>query len=281
MRQHLFATSGLNVSPKNLVIPLLLLFSCANEELPIHEPTNTNLVLVTIDTLRTDRIGVYGGPENLTPAIDALAARGVTFLDTSAHAPLTVPSHAALLTGQFPSKLGVRDNAGFPLASSAETLAEKLKEAGYRTGAFVSSYVLNRHTGLAQGFDTYSDRFATGTVHLTPASLERPGPEIAAEAEEWLESVEEPFFLWTHYYDPHSPYEAPRAFAESVARTIPTAPRLPPPIGLWVSSYKRFRNRCVRGRSSCSQRITVKAWASMVSRSTVSSSMTWRSKFLS
>ncbi len=214
MRRLLFTNSGTNLSPKNVVIPLLLLFSCANEELPIHESTNTNLVLVTIDTLRTDRIGVYGGPENLTPAIDALAKRGVTFLDTSAHAPLTVPSHAALLTGKFPNRLGVRDNAGFPLEPSIETLAETLKAAGYRTGAFVSSYVLNRHTGLSQGFDTYTDRFATGTVHLTPASLERPGPEVASEAEEWLKSIEEPFFLWTHYYDPHSPYEAPRAFAD-------------------------------------------------------------------
>ena len=214
MCQLFFAKRAMSISPKFFVVPLLLLFSCANEELPTPKSTNTNLVLVTIDTLRADRVGVYGGPENLTPEIDALAKRGVTFLDTSAHAPLTVPSHAALLTGKFPNKLGVRDNAGFPLAPSVETLAETLTEAGYRTSAFVSSYVLNRHTGLSQGFDTYADRFATGTVHLTPASLERPGPEVAGEAEEWLKSAEEPFFIWTHYYDPHSPYEAPRAFAD-------------------------------------------------------------------
>jgi arylsulfatase A-like enzyme/Tfp pilus assembly protein PilF len=146
--------------------------------------------------------------------MDALAERGVTFLDATAHAPLTLPSHASLMTGQFPSRHAVRDNSGFPLGPSFETLAELLGKADYQTAAFVSSYVLNRKTGISQGFETFVDRFATGAVQLTPASLERPGPELAAEAAEWLESTSQPFFLWVHFYDPHAPYEAPAAFAD-------------------------------------------------------------------
>ncbi|MGH9463801.1 MAG: sulfatase-like hydrolase/transferase [Vicinamibacteria bacterium] len=183
---------------------------------PVDEVTSgsPNLILVTIDTLRADRVGVYGGREGLTPNLDALAKRGVAFLDTTAHAPLTLPSHASLLTGQFPSRHGVRDNAGYLLGTEAETLAEALGAAGYHTAAFVGAYVLNRRTGIAQGFETFVDRFTLGTMHLTSSSLERRGPELAAEAAEWLKNASPPFFLWLHLYDPHAPYEAPAAFAE-------------------------------------------------------------------
>ena len=173
-----------------------------------------SLVLVTMDTLRADRVGVYGGIEGLTPNLDALAKRGVVFLDATAHAPLTLPSHASLMTGLFPSHHAVRDNAGFPLDPASETLAEVLSRAGYQTAAFVGAYVLNRRTGISQGFETFVDRFIMGTVHLTLSSLERRGPDLAAEAAEWLENASPPFYLWLHLYDPHAPYEAPPAFAE-------------------------------------------------------------------
>ncbi len=193
---------------------LVLLPSCRAPETLSDPKEPLNLIMVTIDTLRADRVGAYGGPRGLTPNLDRLSQNGVTFLDTTAHAPLTVPSHASLMTGMFPNRLGVRDNAGFPLSSGFETLAEALGRVGYRTGAFISSYVLNRRTGIAQGFETFVDRFPIGAVNLAPSRLERPGSEVATEAVEWLEVASEPFFLWVHFYEPHAPYEAPRAFRD-------------------------------------------------------------------
>ena len=170
------------------------------------------MVLVTIDTLRADRVGVYGDVAAATPNLDRLAHRGVTFVDATAHAPLTLPSHASILTGQYPTRHLVRDNGGFTLPGGSPTLAETLRARGYHTAAFVSSYVLNRGTGLARGFDTYGDRFDTAAPHLSLASLQRRGPEVARDAVAWLASAARPFFLWVHFYDPHAPYDPPPAF---------------------------------------------------------------------
>lgn len=171
-----------------------------------------DLILVTIDTLRADRVGVYGGPSGLTRAIDEVGRRGVIFLDASAHVPLTLPSHASIMTGRYPIGHGVKDNSGFALGARPETLATRLHRFGYRTQAFVSSFVLNRHTGLGQGFDTYNDRFDTGRSRLTLTSLERRGPEVARDAAAWMAGAQHPFFLWVHFYDPHTPYDPPPAF---------------------------------------------------------------------
>jgi arylsulfatase A-like enzyme/Flp pilus assembly protein TadD len=170
------------------------------------------VVLVTIDTLRADRVGAYGGITAATPNLDRLASRGVTFVDATAHAPLTAPSHASILTGQYPTRHLLRDNGGFALAARSQTLAELLRTDGYHTAAFVASYVLNRGTGLARGFDAYSDRFDIATPHLSLTSLQRRGPEVARAAVEWLAGAPRPFFLWVHFYDPHAPYDPPPAF---------------------------------------------------------------------
>ncbi len=173
-----------------------------------------NLILVTVDTLRADRVGVCGGPEGLTPAIDAVGRAGTVFLDATAHAPLTLPSHASILTGRYPARHGVHDNAGFVLGADVPTLATVLHDAGYGTAAFVSSFVLRGSTGLARGFDRYDDRFpGAGRSHLTVSSLERRGPEVGRAAAQWLASAAAPFFLWVHFYDPHAPYDPPPAFA--------------------------------------------------------------------
>lgn len=172
-----------------------------------------DLILITVDTLRADRVGATGGPAGLTPAIDALARRGAAFLDATAHVPLTLPSHASILTGRYPSGTGVHDNEGYTLPASVPTLATVLHASGYHTAAFVSSYVLRGSTGLARGFDRYDDRFAgVGAAHLTVSSLERRAPEVAREAIAWLKAAPRPFFLWVHFYDPHAPYDAPPAF---------------------------------------------------------------------
>ena len=101
-----------------------------------------DLILVTIDTLRADRVGVEGGPHDVTPTLDELGRQGAVFLDATAHAPLTVPSHASILTGRYPTVHGVHDNAGFMLSDRVPTLAVMLHDAGYRTAAFVSSFVV-------------------------------------------------------------------------------------------------------------------------------------------
>jgi arylsulfatase A-like enzyme/Tfp pilus assembly protein PilF len=173
-----------------------------------------NVILVTIDTLRADRVGVDGGLRGLTPTLDDLGRNGAVFLDATAHAPLTLPSHASILTGRYPTAHGVHDNAGFVLSDRVPTLATLLHAAGYQTAAFVSSFVLRGSTGFARGFDVYDDRFAgMGRAHLTVSSLERRAPETAREAARWVASAPRPFFLWVHFYDPHAPYDPPPAFA--------------------------------------------------------------------
>jgi choline-sulfatase len=173
-----------------------------------------DLLLITVDTLRADRVGgSHSGPVP-APTLEGLGRAGAVFLDATAHAPLTLPSHASILTGRYPLSHGVHDNGGAALPESIPTLASVLHGAGYHTAAFVSSFVLRGTTGLARGFDVYDDRFeGAGRTHLTASSLERRGPEVAREAVRWIANAPRPFFLWVHFYDPHAPYDPPPAFA--------------------------------------------------------------------
>src|SRR5262249_40884338 len=161
----------------------------------------------TVDTLRADRVGAYGYRSARTPNIDALAKRGVRFEQALAHAPLTFPSHTSILTGQLPVATGVRDNGSQVLGGDVVTVAERLKAAGYRTGAFVSSFILSAQFGLNRGFDVYDDRLPTGGP-LVDYELRRGGAQTAAAADAWIgaKSSSSPFFAWVHLYDPHSPY---------------------------------------------------------------------------
>lgn len=183
-----------------------------------------SVLLVTIDTLRADRVGAYGHTQAMTPALDALAARGVRFADATAHAPLTHPSHAAIMTGRYPGAFGIRLNGMTPLPAEATTLAERFRAAGYATGAVVASVILDEAYGMGQGFESYDDRIAApagGDVALS--SLQRRAGEVTDRALAWLASRSAPggrslgeggkregWFLWVHYYDPHLPYDAPK-----------------------------------------------------------------------
>jgi arylsulfatase A-like enzyme/Tfp pilus assembly protein PilF len=179
-----------------------------------QSPVGPNVLLVTIDTLRADRIGAYGYSRARTPTLDALASRGVRFADATAHAPLTYPSHVSIFTGRYPGAFGVRLNGMDPLPTATVTLAERLKAAGYRTGAIVGSVVLDQSYGLAQGFDDYDDAIAAPPkATMAMAELQRSAEEITALASRWIQPQRTPWFLWVHYYDPHLPYEAPAAFA--------------------------------------------------------------------
>lgn len=169
-----------------------------------------NILLITLDTTRADHLGAYGNRRARTPNLDRLAARGVLFERAITAAPLTLPAHASLLTGQYPFSHGVRNNGTFTLTGAMPTLTAALHEAGYRTAAFVSAFVLDHRYGLARGFDRYDDRLA----------IERRGGDTAALAQAWLGETAgdpRPFFVWVHLYDPHDPYEPPPPFAQAFA----------------------------------------------------------------
>jgi len=174
-----------------------------------------NLVIVTLDTTRADRIGAYGSHEVETPTIDRLASEGVLFEQAVSAAPLTLPAHSSLFTGKFPPEHGVRDNGGFFLGPDQVTLAEVLKGRGYRTGGFVAAYVLASKWGINQGFDTYFDDFDLSQVRAVSLSaIQRPANEVLDKALPWIEqSSSAPFFAWIHLYDPHAPYRPPEPFA--------------------------------------------------------------------
>jgi arylsulfatase A-like enzyme/cytochrome c-type biogenesis protein CcmH/NrfG len=193
------------------VAALWLCFGCADPGVPPGSP----IVLISIDTLRADRLPVYGYGGVETAAIDALARDGIVFERAYTHAPTTLPAHASLFTGLLPPAHGVRDNAGYRLDRSSPTLAEELQKAGYATGAAVSSFVLRRSTGLDRGFDFYEDGIEF-TTRTGLGGLQRPGDETLRAALEWLGTVEgQPWFLFFHLFEPHAPYAPPEPFASN------------------------------------------------------------------
>jgi arylsulfatase A-like enzyme/Flp pilus assembly protein TadD len=169
---------------------------------------NQNVLLITIDTLRADALGSYGGQAS-TPALDRLAAGGVRFDFAHAHAVVTLPSHTSILTGRYPFQHGVRDNSGFRLAPDARTAATLLKRAGYATAAFVAAFPLHSRFGLNQGFDVYDDRFGETRAPTEFVMPERPATTVVALAREWLAARHERSFTWVHVFEPHAPYRPP------------------------------------------------------------------------
>src|SRR5437867_1078941 len=178
-------------------------------------PSELNLVVVTLDTTRADRLGCYGFRGIETPNIDGLARDGVLFEHATATVPLTFPSHSSIFTGLIPPHHGVRDNGGYFLDDAKVTLAERLHDAGYATGAFIGAWVLESKWGLAQGFDEYSDRFDLSKYKVVSlGTVQKPGDEVMDSALAWLEKTKaKKFFAWVHLYDPHTPYEPPEPFA--------------------------------------------------------------------
>jgi len=178
-----------------------------------------DLLLITLDTVRADRLGCYGHAGAATPVIDGLAATGLRFKQALATAPLTLPSHCSIMTGLYTPRHGVRANGYYVLEAGAGTLAESLSEEGYATAAFIAAYVLDERYGLDQGFDLYDDG-VTASLAGEPRSgyNERPADTVTDGALAWLkthlgEDDPRPYFLWAHYFDPHQPYEPPPEFA--------------------------------------------------------------------
>jgi arylsulfatase A-like enzyme/Tfp pilus assembly protein PilF len=170
-----------------------------------------NVLIVTIDTLRADALGSYGGRAR-TPNLDRLADEGVRFTFAHAHAVVTLPSHASILTGRYPFEHGVHDNAGFRLPDSADTLAEAARAKGFATGAFVGAFPVDRQFGLAQGFDVYDDLAGRSVDPAEFTFNERPAAEVVAAARAWIEQQQKPWLAWVHVFDPHTPYAPPAPF---------------------------------------------------------------------
>ncbi len=191
-----------------------------------------NVLLITIDTLRADRVGGFGGSQQLTPTLDRLGREGLRLTRAYASAPLTLPSHTSMLTAVSPPVHGVRNNSLFRLGDKAPTLATVLKSAGYRTGAFVGAFVLDARFGLTRGFDVYDDRYGEKQPGDPGEGAERRAAEVIKPATAWILQgsglraqgspngssqpsalSSQPFFAWVHLYDPHEPYRAPEPYA--------------------------------------------------------------------
>jgi arylsulfatase A-like enzyme/tetratricopeptide (TPR) repeat protein len=187
------------------------------DRFPVKRGDRLNVLLVTMDTTRADRLGCYGYGRGRTPNLDALAAGGVLFRNTYTHVPLTLPSHCSIMTGTTPLTHGVHNNGSYFLAPERTTLAEMLKTRGYRTAAFVASFSLDSRFGLDQGFDLYDDNFLPGRA-LKPVNSERPAGVMAALFTAWLDARgDEPFFAWVHFFDPHLPYRPPAPYDREFA----------------------------------------------------------------
>jgi len=197
-------------------------FSHRGQSIVVGQYRGDNVLLVTIDTLRRDRLGVYGDPDGLTPNLDRLASGGVRFDDAFTEVPETLPAHTSILTGLTPIAHGIHNNGTFRLGPGPATLASTFKKAGYQTAAFVSAFVLDARYGLNRGFDLYDDYFGHRQSASTFDVASRPAPETLAPALAWIEGgstatappAPQPWFVWVHLFDPHAPYHAPPEFAK-------------------------------------------------------------------
>jgi len=186
-------------------------------------PKAPNIILITLDTTRADRMGFLGSKHGLTPNLDTLARDSVVFTRAYAHVPLTPPSHASILTGTYPQFNKVNEMQS-PLAADLPYAPEILQLHGYRTAAFVASIVLDAtgpfSPGFNRGFQTYDAGFHNAGVGEDPYhSIRRRGEDVVAHASEWLTTHSRgPFFLWVHLYDAHDPYDPPEPYKSRYAK---------------------------------------------------------------
>jgi tetratricopeptide (TPR) repeat protein len=190
--------------------------ACGREPSPIalDRFRGAPIVLISIDTLRADHLAAYGYRAGSTPVIDRLASHGIVFDEAYSHCPLTLPSHASLLTGRLPPNHGVRDNIGYTIAPDEQTLALRLKAAGYATGGAVSSFVLRHQTGIGRGFDFFDDAMAVTGTGESLSETQRDGRLTVDALASWVDAQgTRPVFAFLHLYEPHAPYSPPASHA--------------------------------------------------------------------
>ncbi len=181
-----------------------------------------NVLLVSLDTTRPDRLSACDGGPVPTPNLARVRGGGYLLTEMIAPAPITLPAHASLFTGRNPYATGVRENTEYRLEPGDATLAGAFRDAGYTTAAFLASYVLDARFGLDQGFDLYEDRLSGPEPGLRPHNVEIPGEIVAARAAAWIAAraegdgagAEQPYFLFVHFFDAHAPYLPPEPFAQ-------------------------------------------------------------------
>ncbi|MCA1733803.1 MAG: sulfatase, partial [Acidobacteria bacterium] len=197
-----------------LTVLMLALAACGEKASPpAAPPPRPPVFIISIDTLRADRLPAWGYESGRTPAIDAFRRDAILFRNAYSNAPMTLPSHASLFTGVLPYRHGVRDNIGYSLPAESVTLASALRAAGYRTGAAVSSFVLRRETGIGAGFEFYDDATTVAPTQ-TISSWQRDGESTRRSLTRWLdEASSAPPFGLLHIYEPHYPYTPPEPFA--------------------------------------------------------------------
>jgi choline-sulfatase len=212
----MIAEPGMRSRGALVLLVVSLATACSRQQPPPPVEPPRHLILITIDTLRADRVGAYGYSHARTPNMDALAKRGARFDRTYATAPITLPSHASLMTGRYPPGHGARHN-GMTMDASVPTLAGALSSAGFATGGFVAAFPLDRRFGINKGFQTFGDRMPRSSQgHVTN---ERPGHAVVDEALAWLEGHRsQRVFIWIHLFEPHAPYGDPRTGRSIVDR---------------------------------------------------------------
>jgi arylsulfatase A-like enzyme/Tfp pilus assembly protein PilF len=202
-----------------MALSLLVLGGCGEHDggNGAARPDAPNVLLVTLDTTRADRVGCYGYSAAMTPTLDKLAADGVRFEHAYCQVPLTLPSHTTILTGLNPPTTGLHVNAAGALSEEVPTLAERFQARGYRTGAFIAAWVLHSRYGLSRGFERYDEAFGdAGDAGVGPT--ERRADAVCDAVIAWLnEAPQAPFFAWVHFFDPHAPYDPPPGFHERPA----------------------------------------------------------------
>ncbi len=206
------SVSMMNARILGSLLLLCLVVSCRGAERLPSASSQTPVVIISIDTLRSDHLPAYGYTGVATPHIDRFRQDAVLYERAYSQYPLTLPSHTCLLTGLLPADNGIRDNIGYKLKPSVRTLAEDLKAKGYTTGASVSAFVLRHQTGLDRGFDFYDDDAERIGKSQSLGNIQRPGKETVAAATKWIDRQSGPFFFFLHLYEPHTPYEPPEPF---------------------------------------------------------------------
>ena len=223
-----------------------------------------NLLFITLDTTRADRIGCYGDASAETPTLDSLARRGVLFERAYAPAPITAPSHVSMFTGLFPPEHGVWTNGGVGLSADVPVLAEMLQSRGFATAAFISSVVLEPKCGLDRGFDVYDFDLPVAGTAINGHGRSRDGKQAVDAALKWLTARparQKPFFCWVHLFDPHDPYLPHRDEFGDNSQTARMTQRSPTWTCNWVGYSPLSKSRAFwTRRSSSSWAITAKAW---------------------
>ena len=191
-----------------------LLFLLRPRRIPIKRDARLNVLLITLDTTRADRLGVYGYAQARTPNLDAITRNGVMFSNAYCQVPLTLPSHCSIMTGTTPLAHGVHNNGTYVLGPDKLTLAKVLKGKGYKTAAFVASFSVDSRFGLDQGFDIYDDNYQEDSP-FKALNAERKAEQVLAAFTPWFDKLrDEPFFCWVHFFDPHLPYSPPSPYRE-------------------------------------------------------------------